>query len=230
MTNHDAGFQILMKLAVDKCMQDEITDFLSLDTSEVMVNGKTKRKVMNTVRRVLWKESAGVQILKRITVACLIVVAVLFATAMSIQPIRAGLWEAIITWYEDCVAIRIEKGADIDYPKIIEKRVLPNNLPEGWKIEPLSESDVNLVYQIFGTNGEYLSYQQRIIADGRTLYDNTECSIEEIQLSDSIIAYLIVYSEGQVALDWTTDQYKFSFYGENISRELLIQIAKAMIP
>jgi len=130
MTNNERNFDILMKLAVDKCMEDEIAEFDALDTSDITVPEKTRRKVMNTLRMKYLRESLGVQIMKRITVACLAIVTVLFAAAMSIQPIRAAFWEAVVTWYEDYIAIRMEKDPEVDYPKVIEERILPENLPE----------------------------------------------------------------------------------------------------
>ena len=51
MTRSDINFDILMKLAVNKCMEDEIALFDSLDTSDTAVSQKTRRKVMNTLRQ-----------------------------------------------------------------------------------------------------------------------------------------------------------------------------------
>ena len=84
MTNNERYFNILMKSAVDKCMEDEIAEFDALDTSDVIVHEKTKRKVMNSLRMKYLRESLGVKILKRVMVACLVMVTVMFTVAMSI--------------------------------------------------------------------------------------------------------------------------------------------------
>ncbi len=228
MTNNERNFDILMKLAVDKCMEDEIAEFDALDTSDITVPEKTRRKVMNTLRMKYLRESIGFQITKRITVACLAIVTVLFAAAMSIQPIRAAFWEAVVTWYEDYIAIRMEKDPEVDYPKVIEERILPENLPEGWRIETVSEDKAGGRYHMYGTDGEYIIYKQMVVTDTSSWYDNTDCIIEEITIDDNVKGYLLTYSNGDIVVYWM-ERYKFSLLGRNTFEELLIQIAKDII-
>ena len=228
MTTNERNFDILMKLAVDRCMEDEIAEFDALDTSDITVTEKTRWKVMNTLRMKYLRESLGVQIMKRVAVACLAIVTVLFAAAMSIQPIRAAFWEAVVTWYEDYIAIRMEKGPDVDYPKVIEERILPENLPEEWRIETVSEDKVGGRYHIYGSNGEYIIYRQMVVTDASSWYDNTDCVIEEIMIDDNIRGYLLTYSDGDIVVYWM-EQYKFSLLGRDTSEEQLIQIAKNII-
>lgn len=225
MTTNERNFDILMKLAVDKCMEDEIAEFDALDTSDITVTEKIRRKVMNALRMKYLCESIGVQIMKRITIACLAIVTVLFAAAMSIQPIRAAFWEAVVTWYEDYIAIRMEKDPDVDYPKVIEERILPENLPEGWRIEIVSENKASGRYHMYGSDGEYIIYKQMVATDTSSWYDNTDCAIEEITIDDNVSGYLLTYSDGDIIVYWM-EQYKFSLLGRDTSKELLIQIAK----
>lgn len=228
MTNNERNFDILMKLAVDKFMEDEIAEFDALDTSDVTVTEKTRRKVMNTLRMKYLRESIGFQVTKRIMVACLAIVTVLFAVAMSVQPVRAAFWEAVVTWYEDYIAIRMKKDPEVDYPKVIEERILPENLPEGWRTEVFSEDKVIGMYHIYGPNEEYIVYKQIVVIDATSWYNNKDCIIEEIMINDNVKGYLLTYSYGNIVVHWT-EQYEFSLSGENTSREQLIQIAKDII-
>ena len=227
MTNNERNFDILMKLAVDKCMEDEIAEFDALDTSDITVSDKTRRKVMNTLRMKYLRESIGFQITKRITVACLAIVTVLFAAAMSIQPIRAAFWEAVVTWYEDYIAIRIEKDPEVDYPKVIEERILPENLPDGWRMEVFSEDKAGGLYQIYGTNNEYIVYQQMVVTDAVPWLDNKDCVVKEIMIKDNVEGYLLTYSDGDIIVYWI-EQYEFSLSGRYVSKEQLLQIAKKL--
>lgn len=228
MTNNERNFDILMKLAVDKFMEDEIAEFDALDTSDVTVTEKTRRKVMNTLRMKYLRESIGFQVTKRIMVACLAIVTVLFAVAMSVQPVRAAFWEAVVTWYEDYIAIRMKKDPEVDYPKVIEERILPENLPEGWRTEVFSESKAGGMYHIYGPKDEYIVYKQMVVTDTSSWYDNTDCVVEEIVLDDNVKGYLLTYSDGDIVVCWM-EQYKFSLLGRGASKEQLIQIAKDII-
>ncbi len=227
MTNNERNFDILMKLAVDKCMEDEIAEFDALDTSDITVTEKTRRKVMNTLRMKYLRESLGVQIMKRLIVACLAIVTVLFAAAMSIQPIRAAFWEAVVTWYEDYIAIRMEKDPEVDYPKVIEERILPENLPEGWRIEVFSEDKVFGVYHIYGPDGEYIVYNQIVVTDAVPWFNNKDCVVEEIMIKDNVEGYLLTYSDDDIIVYWI-EQYEFSLSGRNVPKEQLLQIAKEL--
>ena len=228
MTNNERNFDILMKLAVDKCMEDEIAEFDALDTSDITVPEKTRRKVMNTLQMKYLRESIGFQITKRITVACLAIVTVLFAAAMSIQPIRAAFWEAVVTWYENYLAIRIEKDPRIDYPKVINERILPEDLPEGWKIDVIGEDKVGGMYEIYGTAEEYIVYEQIVFTGRYVWYDNTDCTIDEILINGDTTAYLLTYLDGDIAIHWV-DRYEFSLFSENSSHEQIIIIAENII-
>lgn len=183
---------------------------------------------MNTLRMKYLLESIGFQITKRITVACLAIVTVLFATAMSIHPIRAAFWEAVLTWYEDYIAIRMEKDPEVDYPKFIEERILPENIPEGWRIEVVGENKVNGMYEIYGTEEENIIYEQMVFTGRGVWYDNTDCIIDKVLINGNTTAYLLTYLDGDIALHWV-DRYEFSLFTENSSQEQLIKIAEDII-
>lgn len=228
MTNNERYFNILMKLAVDKCMEDEIAEFDALDTSDVIVPEKTKRKVMNSLRMNCLRESLGVKILKRVMVACLVMVTVMFTVAMSIKPIRAAFWEAVVTWYENYISIRYEAN-ETDYPKLIEKRIMPQSLPSGWRIDVLDESDASVNYLITGTNGEIIYYDQ-IAIDNEEIWFNNKGAVEEKVFIDDNEAYIYSYRDGESTeynVIWR-DEYIFILSSEHVSKEILIQIAETI--
>ena len=222
MVKNDTNFDVLMKLAVDRCMGDEIALFNSLDTTGVTVSSKTKRKVMNAIKLHNLRKSVLFKVTKRVTVACLAVVTVIFSIAMCIQPIRAAFWNAIVQWYEDYIGIRYEV-VENDYPKIIEKKMLPQSLPEGWTIEILDECDFSVNYLISGTNGETIYYDQKIVSTEEIWFNNKDC-VEEKILLNNIEAYIYSYSYNNGNLIWK-DDYIFILSGENVSKEILIEIA-----
>ena len=227
MTISDGNFDILMKLAVNKCMEDEIALFDSLDTSDTAVSQKTRRKVMNTLRQQKLQNSAWMQIVKRTAVACLVIITIAFASAMCIQPIRAGLWNAILTWYEECIGITFEKEEDAEYPTIIEERIVPETLPDGWTIEQLDGGTIGYNYMLTGPAGETVLYMQGVVNDQEMWFDNTDCEINTILLHGNIEAYWLHYAYGCNTITWQ-DRYTFTLIGEDVSKEILVEIAEAI--
>lgn len=227
MTKSDTNFDILMKLAVNKCMEDEIALFDSLDVSEVTVSDKTRRKVTMTLRRQSIRNSAWLQMTKRVVVACLVFVTVFFASAMCIQPVRAAFWNAIVTWYEEYIGIVFEREEEIEYPTTIEERILPEFLPEGWTIDVLDESEYSNEYMLTGPLNELVFYRQGIVDETETWYDNTECKINIITIHEQTDAYWIRYTDGSNTLTWK-EQYIFTLAGLDVSKEILVEIAEAI--
>lgn len=223
----DTNFDILMKLAVNKCMEDEIALFDSLDTSDTAVSQKTRRKVMNTLRQQKLQNSAWMQIVKRTAVACLVIITIAFTSAMCIQPIRAGLWNAILTWYEECIGITFEKEEDAEYPTIIEERIVPETLPDGWTIEQLDGSKFGYDYMLTGPSGEIVLYMQGLVDGQEVWFDNTDCEISTILLHDQTEAYWIHYADGSNTITWK-GQYIFTLAGLDVSKEILVEIAEAI--
>lgn len=227
MTKSDTNFDILMKLAVNKCMEDEIALFDSLDVSEVTVSDKTRRKVTMTLRRQSIRNSAWLQMTKRVVVACLVFVTVFFASAMCIQPVRAAFWNAIVTWYEEYIGIVFEKGEEIEYPTTIEERILPESLPDEWEIEVLVESIVRNEYMLSGPSNEIVLYSQNIVDEAEMWYDNTDCEVNEITIHDQTEAYWIHYADGSNTITWR-GKYIFTLAGLDVSKEMLVEIAEVI--
>ena len=161
---------------------------------------------------------------RRVASAALISGTVLLTAALSIQPIRAEIWEIFLEWHEEYFTVQFSEEFEQECPQTIENRILPDNLPEGWRIQTEGESFAAGVYQIFGTNDEWIFYMQNVVG-GSTSYDNTDVVMETIRLNNDTAAYMMTYAEGDIAIYWA-DVYEFSLMGRNISREQLIAFAE----
>ncbi|MBO4933404.1 MAG: DUF4367 domain-containing protein, partial [Clostridia bacterium] len=80
------------------------------------------------------------------------------------------------------------------------------------------------VYQIFGTNEEWIFYHQSVVG-GSTSYDSTDVVMEKIRLNGRTDAYIMTYVDGDIAIYWA-DVYEFALTGRNISAEQLLEIAE----
>ncbi len=161
---------------------------------------------------------------RRIASIALIAGTVLLTAALSIQPIRAGIWEFLITGYDEYLEIQFSEELQKNSPKSIEKQILPTDLPEGWRIEIFAKNRIMSWYQIYGPADEYISYRQKIIA-GTHWFDSTDMIMEKIRLNDRTDAHIMTYVEGDITIHWI-DTYEFTISGDNMSREQLIAFAE----
>ncbi len=224
MINNDTEFKIALKLASMMALDDMTAEYDDLDLSDVVVNEKTARKIRRASRMARLKESCIALSLNKVAVAVLLAGTILFTAMMCIQPVRAALWDTIVTWYEDFVGMIFE--APDEYPKIIEEVKIPE-VPDGWKNEKMDENKISVTYILTGLDDEYILYQQRVYTDDEIWVDNTRCSIDEIELEDGTKAQLYSYEDGRLNIYWVSD-YAFSIECENITRELIIEIANSI--
>lgn len=217
-------FDIIMKHASKACIDEDVLEYNQLDTQNIEINQKTTRKVKRTLFFKTFQELKGVIVLKKITAACLLICTVVLGIAMSIQPVRAAFWDAIITWYDKYIGILFVSDNEVEPPTIIEKVIIPP-LDDGWNIEIISETQSLVVYIITGPQGEEIIYDQQVYAPNEIKVDNTGCVIEEIFLDPDVEAYLCNYDDGRVNIVWK-DKYLFSITSDQVPVDYLIEIAR----
>ena len=224
MKQNNPEFERLMKLAANACMDDEAAFFDELDTINVTTTARTRRLVERANRKAKRRSPIRLKKMKRIAVACVIAGAILLGTVMGVPPVRASLWDKIISWYREYVGVLFEKE---DVPVYVEGEFLPTYLPDGWKIELISDNKTVKFYLISDDNGEEIFYRQRPIKNKEIKVDSGECTIEKIKLNDEVIAYLCTYSDGRINLTWQ-GEYIFILESDKNLREILISIAESI--
>lgn len=225
MTSENTNFYLLMRQVVRNCTAEEFEEFRSGDVTGVTVHPRIRRKVKAAIRRMHRQTSMGWQIAKRTVVACLVIVTILFGSAMCIQPVRAAFWNAIVTWYERYIDITFV--AEENFPKTILERKIPE-IPYGWTISVISESEYSGFYKIEGLAGEYVTFHQSVSTGTPTGFDNTDCDIGEILLHDETKAVFITYHQDEAfAITWL-DEYEYILIGDHIAAEQLIAMAESI--
>jgi len=225
MTNENSNFQMLMRLAVRNCEEEDFAEFQTMDPSDTEVHPRIRRKVRQAIRKAYLRESIAWRILRNSAVACLVIITVLFSAVMAIPPVREALRDALVTWHERYICVAFE--TDAEYPETIETRHLPQ-LPEGWTMTVIGESDKSIYYRMIGPDEKYVTYQQSVYTGREQKYDNTECDIQKILLNDQTEALLITYhSELSYNVSWA-DQYCYSLTGYSVTPEELIALAESV--
>ncbi len=222
----NTDFDIIMKLASKACLDEDVSEYDQLDTQNIEIDQKTTRRVKRALFFKTVQESQGVIVLKKITVACLLVCTIVFGVAMSIQPVRAAFFDVIVTWYDKYVGILLVNDSEIEYPNIIEEIIIPP-LDEGWNIEIVSETQTLGMYVMTRPQGDRIIYQQKVYDSNEMKIDNTDYVLEEIILNRNVKAYICSYEDGMNILLWE-DRYIFSLISYNVSCDYLIELAERL--
>lgn len=220
--NEDERFLTYMKSAADRCIETDA------QTADHILPQPVPPKTDRRIRKML---SSGVvshdhryapMVWQKTAVACLVVCAV----GLCIQPVRAALMGLVTNGHGDHISVTFAVDADTVYPTYIEKHIVPTTLPDGWTMEALSVDIASGVYLLCGTNDEEIYYFQQPL-DSKTLYGDTECTIQEITLHDTAPAYLFTFRDNSVSLVWQ-GQYMFSLEADAIDIDVLLSIAESV--
>lgn len=222
----NTDFEFVMKLASKACLDADVAEFDSLDTEDITINPKTTQKVKRVLFFKTVQESQTLKVLKKITVACLLVCTILFGAAMSVQPIRAAIVNAVVTWYERYIGILFVEDEEKEYPTVIEEVILPP-LDEGWKKDILLEARGLGVYIFTNSEGQEIYYDQQVYRPNEMIVDNNGCVVSEIVLNNNVYAKLCTYEDETIIVLWENG-YLFSLSSEQLSAEYLIEIASKM--
>lgn len=222
----DAGCSLdsLMTSAVLDIVAEENAAFLALNIDGVELSQRVWRRVQ---RYASWEKHRPLR-QKCLTAArraavILLAAGLLFTgVAMSFPTVRAAVWETLVSWYEDYIAVWFDDEEDT--PDSIEEEILPT-LPAGWKIEKVMSIQFANIYKIISTHGEKVEYHQMVKEYGEIWLDNEECSVEIILLNDQYNAYLCTYSDGSIQVAWG-NHYGFLLRSDDVSVEVLIELAE----
>lgn len=230
---NDFELSIAIKIAADRCLADDVDRFMALDIKNTVVDPRVEKRVSRKLRFDEWKNvrriSAGM--LKYAAIALASAVSLFFALSMTIQPIRAAFFGAIVTWYEDFIDVRY--GGDVeDVNNIVdENELVPSNfgyIPNGWSITSEDKRSKSYVCIIENSENGFIRFLQQVDYESGTGIDDGTYSEEIVYLKDDTIeANLFVYEDNQFILIWR-DRYMFRIESENLALDELIKIAEGI--
>lgn len=226
---NDFELSIAIKIAADRCLADDVDRFMALDIKNTVVDPRVEKRVSRKLKFDEWKNvrriSAGM--LKYAAIALASAVSLFFALSMTIQPIRAAFFGAIVTWYEDFIDVRY--GEDVD--DTVNDDIIPakmNYIPDGWIVSSEHKSEIKYFCSITDTDIGYVLLSQTKDYGSGTGIDNGTYTEEIVFLKDDTVeANLFVYENGHYALIWK-DKYFFMLDAEGIELDELISIAEGI--
>lgn len=202
---------------------------LSVDTSETEVPKLFAKKIDRMIKREHCKReyrelySFG----KRVAAVFLIVCTLSFALVMSVEAVRVALWQTLVEWYEDYIAI--SHVTDERTPEFIEDKKEPTSIPDSWKREVMIDS-LSMYYIQYSFDESVITFNQKILDDNEDWIDGKNSVIENVKIGDydgnlikliDKMSYYLIWSDGSYSYTISCDNDKFS-------NEMLIEIAESV--
>ena len=165
--------------------------------------------------------------LRKSAVAFASAFAVLFILAMTVQPVRAALWNAVVTWYD--TTVRVIFTTESPFPATIERVKHPDPIPDGWTLEGESVSASAASYDLTDGGDRFVFVLQSVAnASSETRFEREdEVKVEKLKIRGDMDALLVVREDGTLSLTWT-DEYYFILTGFGVDASFLVAIAEGL--
>lgn len=225
----DRKLDALLTMSVDAIVEKNAESFLEQDYEIVPMPNSLRRKILGMDRRARWKDEFGAIGVgfKRVAAVILIVCTLSFAAAMSVEAVRTAIWNAIVTWYDDYVAISFRKDGVGDAPETIVTKKEP--MMDGYEREVLLDSQgmfiVNYVYNDFN-----VMYSQLVLEENEALFDNTMAVLKTVKIGAYEGQLLIAADKSAIFLMWNDGEYAYTLQtdSDNGRDDQLIHIAQSV--
>lgn len=225
----DRKLDALLTMSVDAIVEKNAESFLEQDYEIVPMPNSLRRKILGMDRRARWKNEFGAIGVgfKRVAAVILIVCTLSFAAAMSVEAVRTAIWNAIVTWYDDYVAISFRKDGVGDAPETIVTKKEP--VMDGYEREVLLDSQgmfiVNYVYNDFN-----VMYSQLVLEENEALFDNTMAVLKTVKIGAYEGQLLIAADKSTIFLMWNDGEYAYTLQtdSDNGREDQLIHIAQSV--
>lgn len=225
----DRKLDALLTMSVDAIVEKNAESFLEKDYEIVPMPNSLRRKILGMDRRARWEDEFGAIGVgfKRVAAVILIVCTLSFAAAMSVEAVRTAIWNAIVTWYDDYVAISFRKDGVGDAPETIVTKKEP--VMDGYEREVLLDSQgmfiVNYVYNDFN-----VMYSQLVLEENEALFDNTMAVLKTVKIGAYEGQLLIAADKSAIFLMWNDGEYAYTLQtdSDNGRDDQLIHIAQSV--
>lgn len=226
---NDFEFSIAMKIAANRCLAADVSEFLALNTENTVVDPNVEKRVVRKLRFDEWKDVRRISFktLKYAMIAIVSTVSIFFGVAMSIQPVRAAFFGAIVTWYEDFIDVRYEEDTSDVSNNGSFVAMKPSYLPPSFGVVFDNIGQAEYLCEYSNGDNSSMTYSQTLDAENGVGIDDTIVETEIIYLNDSIEANLFINENGDFTLIWK-DKYLFTLSCRNISLEELIKVAESI--
>ena len=107
MNNVNDRFDYLISLAILDCAAEEVAEYESIDDSDVVIDESFDKRIY----KLIGKKERETKLRKvkkisfRVAIAAMIVMSIMLLSMLAVSGIREAIWRAVVTWYDDYVAV-----------------------------------------------------------------------------------------------------------------------------
>ena len=215
----------LLYAAAPYAGQNELAEYFSVEPP-MQLSERIKRRIIRRAKR---GTVTVMQYAKRVAVIALIVISIGFAGVLSIDAVRAALWNAIVEWYEEYIAVAFVQEETVSAPTEILEYREPRGLGEEFVRYEVGRNESSLIVE-YESDVVLISYRQAVFDQFEIFLSNHESEIfNEIKVNGypGMITSATTNIEQQLTILWHDDEYTYFIIG-NITVDELLKVAESV--
>ena len=222
----------LIALSSRSLIDDEAEKFLELEPYQD-ISEKARRKAMQIIKRAERKKRShpAFHALKIAAIACLICISLVFTACVSIPEVREAMWEAVVEWYDEYIAVRFRgnssrSGASSRAPASIEEVNLPKYMPDGYTTTAF-RSKTLFSAEYYDSDGNYaFTYIQGTQEREILQIDTPKAPPKNVDINGN--EGILVIEDGIMAVVWQDSRYMYVIHGVFETQEDILKVCRSV--
>lgn len=222
----------LIALSSRSLIDDEAEKFLELEPYQD-ISEKARRKAMHIIKRTERKKRShpAIHALKIAAIACLICISLVFTACVSIPEVREAMWEAVVEWYDEYIAVRFRgnssrSGASSRAPALIEEVNLPKYMPDGYTTTAF-RSKTLFSAEYYDSDGNYaFTYIQGTQEREILQIDTPKAPPKNVDINGS--EGILVIEDDIMAVVWQDSRYMYVIHGVFETQEDILKVCRSV--
>jgi hypothetical protein len=221
----------LISLGTRSLIDKEAEKFMQL-SEDTKISSKGRRKVERSIKHYQDQEKMQkfIKPVKVAGIACLVGISLTFTACVSIPKVREAMWDAVVEWYDDYIAVRFQKNDPSallpEAPDEIEELNIPGYLPDGYSFN--SYKNINyFICEYYNSNDEYeYTFIQGLRDNAILEIDETSQGLVEVDING--ITGIMVTDEDMMSVVWQDGKYSYAVQGVFQSESDILQVCKSV--
>ncbi len=233
---------LIIAWAARDCENDEAEKFKNIDTSGVVLSAGFYARKRRLIGRYKLRPALAVcrKCFVRVAVALMALMSIGFLTVMAIPDVRNAMFDAVVEWYEDYIAVRLDPGKDGDHTgegtsssaggalTRVERAMKPTYIPQqNVEEDVIRNSESGVVIDYYVGDDLILTYYQMIYDGSETLIDSDISDMYDTEINGNKAVVIKHRSEGYMII-WTDGEYYFQLHSTVFGTDELIKIASSV--
>lgn len=220
---------VLILLSGDTLVRENVELFRNTDTSATPCPRSLDRRIKRLIDREERAREYGsvLHTAKQCAAVFFAVCTLSLALLLSIDEVRAAVWDFIVEFYDDYLAVTFESKAEI--PKVLEVKEIDTGREDWEKEVELNTRDAYSA--AYYENGKLvLSYLQMVVSDNEQWIDNENSVTEEVEVGNNSALLIFRVNRQTYSLSWSDGTYFYLLESDSpeISKEEMLSIAKTV--